>query len=67
MANFFRNQKIKTIIFSSVIIIFGLLFCVLPEKSIDYLELIVSIFLILYGVVSAWFFGMIRYLLEMGG
>lgn len=51
MKNILQNQKVKTIIFSSCLIIFGLLFCLLPEKSLDVLELILSVFLIVYGFI----------------
>lgn len=57
MAKFFKNQKIKTVIFSSILIIFGLLFCLLPEKSLELLEIILSTLLIVYGIIC--FFGFV--------
>ena len=57
MAKFFKSQKIKTVIFSSILIIFGLLFCLLPEKSLELLEIILSTLLIVYGIIC--FFGFV--------
>lgn len=51
MIKFLKNQKVKTIVLSSILIIFGLLFCVLPNSSINYLEIVLSTLFIVYGII----------------
>lgn len=50
--DFFKQEKIKTIIISSVMIVLGILLCVIPEKSLNVLEMISAIGLILFGTIS---------------
>lgn len=48
----FCNENIKVILFNIFLIIFGVLFCAMPQKFVGILEIIVSIFLILYGLIN---------------
>ncbi len=45
-----NRYKVKIIIFSALLIIFGILFCLLPESAISVLGIIISVFLIAWGV-----------------
>lgn len=50
--DFFKQEKIRTIIISSIMIVLGVLLCVIPEKSLNVLEVISAIGLILFGTIS---------------
>lgn len=52
----FLSEKVKTIIFSGLLITFGILFCVMPQRFVGVLEIIVSIFLILFGLINLFGF-----------
>lgn len=51
MLNFLKQAKVKITIQSAILIILGILFCVLPESAVNVLQIIVSAFLIFWGVV----------------
>ncbi len=49
--NFFMKEKIKITIISIALIVIGILFCALPEKSLELIETILAIGLIVVGVI----------------
>ncbi|MBQ8451853.1 MAG: DUF308 domain-containing protein [Clostridia bacterium] len=49
--NILKTEKIKVSVLSLIMIVVGVLFCVLPEKSLSVLEKIASIALIVYGLI----------------
>lgn len=50
MINIIKREKTKTIIVSSLLILFGLLFCFMPQKFVSAIETALSVFLIVYGL-----------------
>ncbi len=48
--NFIKKEKTKTIIVSALLILFGILFCLLPQKFVNAIETALSVFLIIYGL-----------------
>ncbi len=48
----FWNKNLKTIIFNSCLIIFGILLCAMPQKFLGVLEVVVASFLILFGLIN---------------
>lgn len=45
-------KNFKFVFFNLLLIVFGLLFCVIPSKTIGVLNIIISAFLMLFGVVE---------------
>jgi len=50
MLNIFKNKKGRVVVWNSVLIVIGLLFCFLPNSAVSVLETICFVFLIAYGV-----------------
>ncbi len=50
MVDFFKIEKIKCVILSIILIVLGLLFCFLPIKFLNILEIIVCVVFILYAI-----------------
>lgn len=50
--NFFKREKVRLIAMSCLFIIFGILFCVIPNKSLSVIETISAVCLIVFGLIS---------------
>ena len=50
--NVLKKSQIKAICLSSVCLVLGVLFCVLPTKMLDTIETLLSVALIIYGLIN---------------
>jgi hypothetical protein len=54
--NFLKREKVNSVVLSCVFIVLGLLFCIVPNKSLSIIETIASVCLIAFGVVSLFLY-----------
>lgn len=52
MKKFVKKERIKLTIYSIFLVVFGMLFILIPNKSINILEIITATCLIIYGIVG---------------
>lgn len=58
--NELKKEQIKAIVWSSIFIIFGVLFCAMPSKMMTAIETIVCVSLIVYGVVNIFVYCLVN-------